>query len=167
MSQTSSNLAGRTSPSRSVPRRQGYVVVLAGSFFFVVSCFLRYHHIGGFVPGSHWASLYRSFVLERTTALAHLGGFLYLFAGIATIASIALAGLIGAWKWTPVALIPVSVVWSLTRISSFLNDPAFFGNLGAGYWLQLTSILVVAGGTISVLAEVSREPATTSGDLGP
>jgi len=145
----------------SLSSRQGYVIVLVGAFAFVVSCFLPYFHLadGTYPTSPSWGSFYRLEVLRPGgTAFGHLGGFLFLFAGIATIASIALAGLSGARRWTSVALVAVAIAWSLTWIGTLLNFSQLLGpSRGVGYWLQLISVLVVAGGTIRVWSSVRRE----------
>jgi hypothetical protein len=95
-------------------RPTGYLVVLIGAMGFVVSCFLPYldYQVLPSQPGP--PSLYRLIMLTSRTLAERAGGFAYLFAGVATLASVAIAGIRGTRPWTPFALTAVTTAWSLT-----------------------------------------------------
>ena len=124
------------------------MVVLIGAVGFVVSCFLPYSEIA-FPPTDSW-SLYRIAVLGPATTAQRVGGFLYLFAGVATIAWISLSGLLRPRRWTPFALVAVSAAWSLGWIGSLVNQSGFLNPYQVGYWCLFVNIGVVVLGTIVV-----------------
>ena len=78
-----------------------------------------------------------------------MGGFLYLFGGVATLAWIAIAGIRGS-RWTRTALAAVTVAWSLTWIGSLLGISrlAFDVPRRVGWWVLLLGVAVVVIGTI-------------------
>jgi hypothetical protein len=139
------------------------VVVLIGAVGFVVSCFLPYTNFA-LPPADSW-SLYRVAVLGPGNTAQHVGGFLYLFAGVATIAWISLSGLLRPRRWTPFALVAVSVAWSLAWIGSLVNQSGFLNPYPVGYWSLLVSIGVVLVGTIVVWVSARvgvREPSSAA-----
>lgn len=145
------------------PRSAGYVIVLVGVAGFVVSCFLPWAEVigGNLAPDS----LYRLVVRTEGSFAEQLGGFLYLFAGAATIGLIAIIGVVGGRRWTPVALAAVAVAWSLTWVGTLLYQSGFFTPHRSGYWSLLISVLVVALGTIVVWASPRRvRGRSSSGD---
>ena len=126
----------------------GYVVVLVGAAAFVVGCFLPYLQYRQ--PGIGSVSLYRLYSVTLGGEGTSVGGALVLFAGTATLAWVAVAGLRGGEDWTRRALAAVVVAWSLTWIGSLLNHSQFGVPRVAGYWILLLSVLVVLVGTILV-----------------
>ena len=152
-------------PANAAPRSAGYVVVPVGLAGFVVGCFLPYSAVIGTGPGRATASLYRLVVLSGETILQTVGGLLYLFAGVATLAVIAVAGLVGGRRSTPVALAAVTVAWSLWELGILLFQSRFVSPSETGYWVLLISVLVVAASTIAVWVAARpnlREPPHTS-----
>ena len=134
----------------SAARRGGYLLVLLGAIAFVGSCFLRYYDVGDVTPfGFDEVSLFRTMTFGRQGAIGIAGGYLTLFAGVTTVAWIAVAGLHGERRWAPPALLAASIVWSLTWMGSLLSLPGFLGPVRFGYWLLLVSIGVVLAGAIA------------------
>jgi hypothetical protein len=109
---------------------------LIGALSFVGSCFLPYYDPGAFPMEAPTWSLFRTMTFNRESALGSAGGFLTLFAGVATVAWISIAGLQGHRRWAPAALVAVSIAWSLTWIGSLLSLPGFLGPPRFGYWLS-------------------------------
>lgn len=73
--------------------RVGYLVVLLGAALFVASCFVPYYGLGG--PAQPTFSLYESYEGAAIGGFdsGTFGGLLYLFAGVAILASIAVVGI--------------------------------------------------------------------------
>jgi hypothetical protein len=136
-------------PSATAPRSAGYVVVLLGLTGFVVGCFLPYSTALTGAQGSTTVSLYQLVVESGETFVQTVGGLLYLFAAVATLAVIAVAGL-GGRRWAPVALAAVTVAWSLWELGILLFQSRFVSQSETGYWVLLISILVVAAGAVLV-----------------
>jgi hypothetical protein len=82
-------------PAAGTGSRRGYVVALIGALSFVGSCFLPYYDPGAFPMEAPTWSLFRTMTFNRESALGSAGGFLTLFAGVATVAWISIAGLPG------------------------------------------------------------------------
>jgi hypothetical protein len=130
----------------------GYFLVLLGAVAFVGSCFLPYYDLEVNAPPLLEVdpSLFRMFTSFRETALAGVGGVLTLFGGIATIVWISMIGLRGHRFWAPVALLAVTVAWSLTWIGTLMGGTMTMAPARVGYWGLLVSIGVVVAGTIVV-----------------
>ena len=102
---------------------KGYVVVLLGALAFVVGCFLPYYD---YPPsGIESVSLYRLYTFGLGAPGISVGGVLVLFAGLATLVWVALAGVRGSGNWTRPTLVAVSIAWSLTWIGTLLNASRF------------------------------------------
>ena len=129
-------------------RSTGYLVVLVGALAFVVGCFLPYFDYRQSAVGS--VSLYRLYTNSIGGQKTIVGGALVLFAGVATLAWVAIAGLRGSENWTRRALAAVVVAWSLTWIGALLTHAQFGVDRLAGYWVLLLSVLLVLIGTILV-----------------
>jgi hypothetical protein len=130
----------------------GYLVVLLGAAVFVASCFVPYYGFEG--PAQRTFSLY-----EQLTAVD--GGFpvgrlLYMFAGVAIAASIAVVGVVRSERQprVPSLLIGAVAAWSLPWIGGMLAAAQTSLGLSfeVGYWVQAVSIGVVITGTIVVMA---------------
>jgi hypothetical protein len=134
----------------SAARPGGYLLALLGAILFVGSCFLPYYDPGHLPIESPTWSLFRTMTFNRDSAIGSAGGFLTLFAGVATVAWISVAGLRGHRRWAPPALLAASIVWSLTWMGSLLSLPGFLGPVRFGYWLLLLSIGVVLAGAVGV-----------------
>ena len=140
-------------PAATAPRSAGYVVVLLGLAGFVVGCFLPYSEALTGAQGPTTVSLYQLVVESGETFVQTVGGLLYLFAAVATLALIAFAGL-GGRRWAPVALAAVTVAWSLWELGILLFQSRFVSQSETGYWVLLISVLVVAVGTLVVSLSV-------------
>jgi hypothetical protein len=81
---------------------------------------------------------------------------LRLFAGIATIAWIALVGLRTDRSWAPAALLAVSVAESLAWIGTILGGWEIFSPHRIGYWAIIVSVIVVFAGAITVWLSARR-----------
>jgi hypothetical protein len=131
----------------------GYAIVLLGSALFVTSCFLPYY---GF-PGGRSVSLYDQLWVGRDGGF-ELGAKLFLFGGVATVAVVALAGLVRGDRRSGRGLLVGAVsAWSLTWIGSLLQSAGLregplIGRLSleVGFWLEAASIGVAVIGTILV-----------------
>jgi len=138
----------------------GYVVVLLGAVAFVVGLFLPYYD---YEVSPFSASLYRTMMIYPEGAVASVGAFLFLFAGVTTLAWVALAGVRGSEGWTRSALVAVTIAWSLTWFGILLGAARFGTPLLVGFWVLLLSVGVVVIGTImawvSPRAEVARAQA--------
>jgi hypothetical protein len=143
----------------------GYVVVLVGAVTFVVGSFLPYwgSTMGG-AAGS--LSFFRLVVLppfqradfDLVDLIANVGGFLYLFGGVATLAWIAIAGIRGS-RWTRSALAAVTVAWSLTWIGSLFANTRLAPSRRAGWWVLLLGVVVVVVGAIVIwISDHRAEP---------
>ena len=129
----------------------GYLLVLLGAVAFVGSCFLPYYDTGVNVPPPlDDASLFRMFTTYRGSDLAGVGGVLTLFSGVVTIVCISIVGLRGHRSWAPVALLGVTIAWSLTWIGTLLGGTMTMAPARVGYWGLFVSICVVVAGTIVV-----------------
>jgi hypothetical protein len=126
----------------------GYVVVLIGVVAFVVGCFLPYYEYAQSPLGS--VSLYRLMMFPPSGAEADVGAFLFLFAGIATLAWVAIAGVRGSESWTRSALAAVTIAWSLTWIGTLLGAFQFATRRLLGYWVLFLGVGVVVIGAIMV-----------------
>jgi hypothetical protein len=131
-------------------RPTGYLVVLIGAMGFVVCCFLPYLDYQSLPSQPGPPSLYRLIMLTSRTLAERAGGFAYLFAGVATLAWVAIAGIRGTRPWTPFALAAVTTAWSLTWIGTFIHQASILGPKEPGYWGLLVSIGVVVVGTVVV-----------------
>ena len=129
--------------------RRGYLVALVGALAFVVSCFLRYYAPGTVPMPIRSLSLFRLMTSYRESELVSAGAFLNLFAGVATIALVSLAGLRGH-RWARPALLALSVAWSLTWIGMALGATQYLESPRVGYWSILVSIGVALVGSILV-----------------
>lgn len=134
-------------------RSAGYVIVLLGAATFLVGCFLPYW---GVSLTSASLSLYRLIVPQGLGAAGTVGGFLFLFGGVATIALIAMAGIRG-YGWTRLVLAGATVVWSLTWIGMLLAQRSIpNAGRGVGWWVLLLGVAVVVIGTIVTWISESR-----------
>ena len=130
----------------------GYAVVLLGAALFVTTCFLPYY--SGFPsPAERTLSLYEQLTLPDGQA-SDFGGLLYLFGGVATVATVAIVGLVdgGRRPGLRFALLGAVAAWSLTWIGILWQFRTFrrLFSLQFGFWLQGVSIGVVVIGTILV-----------------
>jgi hypothetical protein len=151
-------------PAAGTGSRLGYLVVLAGCVAFVASCFLPYYDPGTLQMPLQSLSLFRLTTSYRESELASAGAFLNLFAGVATVASVSLAGLRGH-RWARPALLALSVAWSLTWIGTLLGATQYLESPRVGYWSIVVSIGVVIAGSITVWRSAgtsTREPQMTS-----
>jgi hypothetical protein len=131
-------------------RSVGYGIVLLGAVAFVVGCFLPYWEVTGLKVS---LSFFRIVVIppyDRGDLAAGVGGFLYLFGGVATLGWVAIAGLRGS-RWTRPTLAAVTVAWSLTWIGSLLG-PQLTVDVPklVGWWVLLLGVVVVVIGTIVI-----------------
>ena len=112
------------------------------------------------------ASFYRLTTLGRGELAASVGGVFFLFAGVATLAWVAIAGLRGSEGWTRPALAAVVIAWSLTWIGVLLGAPMVTTRRLLGYWVMLLGVGVVVIGTIlawvSARADVTDVAGSTS-----
>jgi hypothetical protein len=148
----------------SAARPGGYLLVQLGAIAFVGSCFLPYYDPGTLPIESPTLSLFRTMTFGRQGAVGIAGGYLTLFAGVTTVASISVAGLQGQRRWAPPALLAASIVWSLTWMGSLLSLPGFLGPVRFGYWFLLMSLGVVLVGAVAVWLSsrtATREPDVT------
>jgi hypothetical protein len=93
-------------------------------------------------------------------SVGDLGSLLFLFGGVATVASLAIAGLTRRGSRTvPTMLAATVVAWSLTWTGLMIRQ-ATLGlglTLEWGFWVQALSVGVVVIGTILAVAP-SRRP---------
>ena len=133
--------------------RIGYLVVLTGAAGFVASSFVPYYG-GGVGPGSRTVSLYQQGSLGDSLGW-YLGSLLFLFGGVATVALLAIAGVMRRGPRTAATMLAATVVaWSLTWTGLMIRD-ATFGleiTLEWGFWIHAVSVGVVVIGTIVVVA---------------
>ena len=133
-----------TRPHRG-PSAAGYVIVLVGVVGWVIGYFLPYTHGEPF--GEIWPG----------PAPGVLGG-------AAIVGAIALWGIARPSAWTPYALVASSAAWALPWIINLISQEridqiTFFQNretihsvgLEVGWWVLLTSLVVVVIGTMVVL----------------
>jgi hypothetical protein len=152
--QEADRVAKNYSPVRD--QRPGYLVVLAGATGFVVSCFVPYYG-GGLLFGSdsETASLWQQGSPGGDSLASDLGQLLFLFGGVATVASLAIAGATRMGpRTTPTMLAATVVAWSLTWTGLMIRQGTFGLGLTLewGFWLQALSLGVMVIGTILVLA---------------
>jgi hypothetical protein len=133
--------------------RVGYLVVVLGAALFVASCFVPYYGFEG--PAQRTFSLYE----QQTSGVfdgGSIGRLLYLFAGVAIAASIAVVGVVRnePQPRVPTMLTAAVAAWSLPWIGVMLSvaQTALGLSLEVGYWVQAVSIGVVIIGTIVVMA---------------
>ena len=127
--------------------RLGYLIVLLGSAGFVVSCFFPYFG-SAFGGESFTTSFYRVVVLLPVGVVAHIGGFLLLFVGVITVASISMLELRSPRRsWTFAAVTAAVVVWASTWIGTMLQTYELALSHEIGYWALAVSIGVVVPGT--------------------
>ena len=135
--------------------RYEYLLVLAGTAGFVVSCFAPFLGGGLFGPGSDTVSLWQQGPPGDDSVASVLARLLLLFGGVATVAVLAIAGLTRRGVLAaPTVLAAAAVAWSLTWIG-LLIDQATIGlgvTLEWGFWLQALSVGVVVIGTILAVA---------------
>jgi hypothetical protein len=131
--------------------RVGFLIVLLGAALFVASCFIPYYGFEG--PAQRTFSLY-----EQQTAFdgGSLGRLLYLFAGVAIAASLAILGVARSEPQSrvPTMLTAAVAAWSLPWIGVMLSAAQTSVGISfeVGYWVQAVSIGVVIIGTIVVMA---------------
>jgi hypothetical protein len=131
--------------------RVGYVVVLLGAALFVASCFVPYYGFEG--PAQRTYSVYEH---QTSGPFGSLGRLLYLFAGPAIAASIAV---VGVARREPQSRVPSMLIgavgaWSLPWIGVMLStaQTSVGISLEVGYWVQAVSIGVVIVRAIVVMA---------------
>jgi hypothetical protein len=133
--------------------RIGYLVILLGAAIFVASLFIPYY---GFELGQRTISLYEQLSTDPSDDGFLLGMLLYMFAGVATAASIAILGLARTEPQprVPTMLTAAVAAWSLPWIGIILAAAQSSADLSfeVGYWVQTVSIGVVIIGTIVVMA---------------
>jgi len=85
-----------------------------------------------------------------------LGGNVFLFAGVATVAALAIIGALRVFRpWTLAALVSAVVVWSLTSIALLIVVISAYSSPRWGYWILLSSVGCVVAGTIVVLVSAN------------
>jgi hypothetical protein len=135
--------------------RYGYLVVLAGTAGFVVSCFAPFYGGGLFGPGSDTVSLWRQGTPGGDTVASVLARLLFLFGGVATVGLLAIAGLTRRGPLAATTVLAAAVAaWSLTWIGIMISQ-ATIGlgiTLEWGFWLQALSVGVVVIGTVLAVA---------------
>jgi hypothetical protein len=94
--------------------------------------------------------MYRLMMFSPGGPVASVGGVLSLFAGVATLAWVAIAGVRGTRDWTRPALAAVTIAWSLTWVGTLFSVSGSLPPLRMGYWVLLVSVGVIAIGTIMV-----------------
>ena len=136
----------------------GYVVVLVGAVAFVVSVFLPYYGYSAPTPGGQRSlSLVRLYMVREGGLVTGAGWLLHLFAGVAILAGIAIAGIRDERRWTPAAIAAASGVWSLMWIGTLAGASGILSPHLVGYWFAFLSIGVVVVGTVLVWARARSE----------
>jgi hypothetical protein len=134
--------------------RIGYLLILAGAAGFVASCFVPYYGGSVFGPGFETVSLFQQGSGSDSVGW-DVGSILFLFGGVATVAFLAIAGVMRRGFRTAATMLTATVVaWSLTWTGIMMRE-ATFGlgiTLEWGFWLQAVSVGVVVIGTIAVVA---------------
>ena len=141
----------------------GYVVVLLGVVAFVGGCFLPYFDYRQSGVGS--LSLYRLYTLSLGGEGTSVSGVLILFAGVATLAWVAVAGIRGSGNWTRPALAAVAIAWSLTWIGTLLGHTQLGAPRVFGYWVLVVAVGVVMIGTIVVWISPRGDIPTTKPEV--
>jgi hypothetical protein len=138
----------------------GPAIILVGAAGFVVACFLPFYEFAALPRHGDTISLYDVNVtgVPRGDLASQLGGFVYLFAGVAIIASIAILILRKQPRRGALpALVAVVAVWALSWFGNLLRSTAFPLPREVGYWAVLLTVGVVTIGTIvSALASRSK-----------
>lgn len=144
-------------PRSANPPVGGYALVLLGVLGFVVGCFLPYYGRSAVIlPRDETASLYNVIFRVSGGALENVGAALYLFAGAAAVALLALAGILRPKPWSSRALLGAISVWTLTWIGVLINQTDF-GPFDVGYWTMLASLgVAIAGGIVVWISTRAR-----------
>jgi hypothetical protein len=126
--------------------------VLLGAALFVTSCFLPYYAVGA---GRRKISLFELLAQGPLGADSyHLGALLYLFGGVAPVATVAVIALARGERGPvpPSVLVGAVIAWSLTWIGVLVNTgtSSVDVSLEIGFWLQAVSIGVAVIGTVLV-----------------
>ena len=145
----------------------GPAIVLVGAAGFVVACFFPFYGGVGLGPGgeSEPISLYRANVTGFPSGGfgPQVGGFVFLFAGVAIIASIAILLLRKRpQRWAVPALVAVVAAWSLSWFGTLLRVVGFSAVMPyreVGYWAVLLAVGVVTVGTVVCLLASRRRAA--------
>jgi hypothetical protein len=126
------------------------MIVLLGAAGFVATSFLPLEQFKFGLTVTY--SLYQLTGQPPGNLVAHIGGILWLFTGVLTIASISILGLRNPpYRWTSASLAAAVIVWSTYWIGTLLRTSAVAPSLAVGYWLVLFSIGVVVIGTVMVV----------------
>jgi hypothetical protein len=136
-----------------VRSRTGYLVALVGLLGFVGSSFLRLEQLPAPAPSK--LTLYNQIVDG-----AKVGGVIFLFGGVATLAAISIAGALTPRSWTRIALPATTVTWTLTMAGLLLLVAHDAESVCAGFWVLVASLSMVVAGAVLVLVFASR----TNGD---
>jgi hypothetical protein len=139
----------------------GYLVVLVGVAAFVAGLFLPYYDYDIAPVGS--APFYRLTTLGRGELATSVGGVLFLFAGVATLVGVGIAGVRGSGGWTRSALAAVAIAWSLTWIGVLLGAPMVTTRRLMGYWILWLGVVVVLLGTVLVWVFARADVAKVDG----
>ena len=159
--------ARRRPPRRrtAVHRPAGYALVLVGALVFVVGAFLPYYGIS-FTSSdtTGTSSLWQAIVEARRTALGRAGGFLYLFGGIAIVASLAVSEIQRpTGRMRPVLAAAVGV-WAAAWVGSLTTD-GFPGGHKLGFWVIVIGVGIVLVGTLKVWLDRPVTPEAASPDV--
>ena len=104
-------------------------------------------------------------MVSRGELLISVGGVLFLFAGVTTVAWVAIAGVRGSGDWTRPALAAVASP-GRSRGSGHSSAHPCLGSPTAGYWVLLLGVGVVVVGTILVWvsdrADATKDDASVS-----
>jgi hypothetical protein len=148
------------------PSSSGYGIVLLGVVGFVVGCFLPFLS-GNFLPAEGTLSLFRLTWSGAGGAFEQVGALLSLFAGAATVGTIALWGISRRRARTPRgALVAGVAAWTLTWIGVLIDQAEFPHEVG--YWVLLASLGVAIIGTVVVWVSArahAREPTTGASSM--
>jgi hypothetical protein len=129
----------------------GYSMVVLGAALFVITCFLPYYAVGA---GGRTISLFQLLTQEPLGANSYLGAPLYLFGGVAPVATVAVVALVRGERGPVLlsVLVGAVIAWSLTWIGVLVNTgtSSIDVSLDIGFWLQAASIGVAVIGTILV-----------------
>ena len=142
----------------------GYLVVLLGVAGWVVSCFLPLFRVAE-LPRLR-VTLYRQ--LSYGSIGIRLGGFLYLFGGIAAIGVISAIGIWKIRRWNGAVLAGAAAAWFLASSGALITlgstSPQLSpgASLAVGYWCLWASVACVVVGTVMVLLSTSRWDQETS-----
>jgi hypothetical protein len=133
----------------------GYAVVLLGVVGFLAAVVLPY--VGPRLPPE---SLYR--LSSIRTFVGAVGLALYLFAGMVTLAWVAVSALRRPRGWHPQALVVIAIVWSATWLGWLLVEYDALGTHSVWYWVLFVSVAVVILGAVVVF--MSSRTARSGGD---